>query len=71
MAAEHRRISIGFQGGQVLSLRVSETELKGLYDALGEGGWHEITSEDGPIRVYLGQIVYVGAESSEPHVGFG
>jgi hypothetical protein len=71
MSIEHRRISIGFQGGQVIALRVSEKELKDLYGALGEGGWHEIHSEEGPVRVYLGQIVYVGAESSEPHVGFG
>jgi hypothetical protein len=71
MAIEHRRISIGFQGGQVLALRVSEEALRILYDSLGEGGWHEIDSEDGPIRVALGQIVYVGAESSDPHVGFG
>jgi hypothetical protein len=71
MAIEHRRISIGFQGGQVLALRVSEEALRTLYDSLGEGGWHEIDSEDGPIRVALGQIVYVGAESSDPHVGFG
>lgn len=66
-----RRISIGFQGGQVLALRVSEKELKGLNAALGDGGWHEVESEDGPVRVYLGQIVYISAESDEPHVGFG
>ena len=29
-----RRISIGFQGGQVLALRVNDEELKGLYKAL-------------------------------------
>ena len=47
MPAGTRRISIGFQGGQVLALRVADEQLKGLYDALGGGGWHEVESEDG------------------------
>jgi hypothetical protein len=71
MASSARRISIGFQGGQVLALRVTDKELDGLYAALGEGGWHELQSDDGPVRVYLGQVVYVSAESDELHVGFG
>jgi hypothetical protein len=66
-----RRISIGFQAGQVLALRVSEEELKGLHAALGEGGWHELQSEDGPVRLYLGQVVYVRAEDEDQRVGFG
>ena len=27
--------------------------------------------EDGPVRVDLGQVVYVSADSTEPRVGFG
>jgi len=68
---ESRRISIGFRGGQTLALRISEDERKALEKALGGDGWHEIASEDGPVRLDLGQIVYVSADSSEPHVGFG
>jgi hypothetical protein len=71
MAASARRISIGFQGGQVLALRVTDKELKDLYDALGDGGWHEVQTEDGPVRVYVGQVVYISAESDELRVGFG
>lgn len=71
MAAGLRRITVGFQGGQVLALRVSEDELKALETALVDGGWHEVKGEDGPVRVYLGQVVYLSAESPEPHVGFG
>ena len=67
----HRRISIGFQGGQVLALRVTEEELKGLYKALADGGWHELGSDEGPVRLYLGQVVYVRAEDQDSHVGFG
>jgi hypothetical protein len=66
-----RKISVGFQGGQVLALRVSEEQLKSLYKALGGSGWHDLESEDGPVRVDLTQIVYVRAESDESRVGFG
>jgi len=66
-----RRITIGFQGGQVLAMRVSDEQLKGLEKALETGGWHEVKGEDGPVRLYLGQVVYLSAESAEPHVGFG
>ena len=71
MAPRSRRISLGFQGGQVLALRVNEDELKALEKALEGGGWHEVKGEDGPVRLYLGQVVYLSAESAEPHVGFG
>ena len=70
MTATGRRISIGFQGGQVLGLRVSDEQLKALQKALGAQGWHEIDSEEGPVRLDLAQIVYVRAESDELRVGF-
>lgn len=69
--ASLRRISVGFQGGQVLALRVGEDQLKALHDALPAGGWHELISEDGPVRLYLGQVVYVRAEDEDTRVGFG
>jgi hypothetical protein len=66
-----RRVTLGFQGGQVLALRVSEQQLADLNKALGGIGWHDLESEDGPVRVDLGQVVYVSSDSSEPRVGFG
>jgi hypothetical protein len=66
-----RHISVGFQGGQVLALRVPEAQLKALYKALDDGGWHELESEDGRVRLYLGQVVYVRAEDQDSRVGFG
>jgi hypothetical protein len=71
VSASLRRISVGFQGGQVLALRLTDKELTRLHGALGEGGWHEVQAEEGPVRIYLGQVVYVSADSDEPHVGFG
>jgi hypothetical protein len=70
MANTGRRISIGFQGGQVLGLRVSDEQLALLKSELVKGGWHEIESEEGPVRLELAQVVYVRAESDELRVGF-
>jgi hypothetical protein len=71
MTSNARQISIGFHGGQVLALRVSDEALKSLYKALEGGGWHDLESEDGPVRLYLGQVVYVRAEDGDQRVGFG
>jgi len=72
MASTGRRISIGFQGGQVLSVRVSDEQLALLNKELVEGqGWHDLDSEEGPVRLDLAQVVYVRAETEELRVGFG
>ena len=47
-----RRAAIGFQGGQVLSLRVSDEGLKDLRTALNNGGgWREVEAADGAVAV--------------------
>ncbi|HEY7934177.1 MAG TPA: hypothetical protein VID48_10165 [Solirubrobacteraceae bacterium] len=71
MALAARRISVGFQGGQVLALRVSDEQLQTLQKSLGSSGWHELDTEDGPVRMDLTQVVYVRSESDDQRVGFG
>jgi hypothetical protein len=68
-----RRVAIGFQGGQVLALRVLDDQLVALREALVvEGaGWHDLDSDEGPVRLDLSQVVYVRSESDELRVGFG
>jgi hypothetical protein len=66
-----RRVSVGFQGGQVLALRVSDEQLETLHKSLGAGGWHELQTEDGPVRLDLAQVVYVRSEEDDQRVGFG
>lgn len=69
--AASRRVSVGFQGGQVLALRVSGEQLEALYKSLGGDGWHELQTEDGPVRLDLAQVVYVRSEEDDQRVGFG
>jgi hypothetical protein len=68
-----RRAAIGFQGGQVLSLRISEQELTDLRKALSsstENGWREVEAADGAVVLDLSQVVYLRVESDEHRVGF-
>jgi hypothetical protein len=66
-----QKISIGFNGGQVLSARVAPAELSRLRDALGSDAWHELTADDGTVALHLGRVVYVLVEHEEHRVGFG
>jgi hypothetical protein len=67
-----RRAAIGFQGGQVLSLRLADEMLRTLQQVLREGRerWHEVEAADGAVLVDLGQVVYLRVESDEHRVGF-
>jgi hypothetical protein len=72
MADPSRRAAVGFQGGQVLSLRLSDSQLKELRSVLREGRerWHEVEAADGAVLVDVGQVVYLRVESDEHRVGF-
>ncbi len=67
-----RRSSVGFQGGAVLSLRVSQEALDALRQALRDGSerWHEVDAADGAVMLDLGQVAYLRTESDEQRVGF-
>jgi hypothetical protein len=69
--ALRRDVSIGFSGGQVLAVRADEESLRALTDGLGGQGWHEMTLEDGAVRVRLDDVVYVRVDAAEHRVGFG
>ena len=67
-----RRTALGFQGGQVLSLRLSEEALNNLRNTLKEGRerWVEVEASDGAVLVDIGQLVYLRVESDEQRIGF-
>jgi hypothetical protein len=66
-----QRISIGFQASPPLALRVSDDELGRLEGALGGAGWHELTAEDGKVKLNLEHVLWLRTESDEQRVGFG
>jgi len=68
--AEAQRVEIGFEGGQVVSVRLTDDELKDLRKAVEKGGWHDIHTEDGVLALYLGRVVFLRIDSGEGRVGF-
>ena len=69
----HLKVSIGFAGGLVLSLRASAEAVDALGSVLATGTrvWHEVAAEDGVVRLDTGQVAYLRVDSDEPRVGFG
>jgi hypothetical protein len=66
-----QRVSIGFSSPQVLAVRMDDDALDALLQALKAGDWHDLTVDDGTIRLNLGEVVYVRTERDAHHVGFG
>jgi hypothetical protein len=68
-----RRAALGFTGGgQVLSLRLTDSELEKVRKALQakQDGWFEVEATDGAVLVDLSQVAYLRVESGEHRVGF-
>ena len=66
-----QRVSIGFSSPQVLSVRMEDVALDGLLQSLKAGDWHDLTVDDGTIRLNLSQVLYVRTTRDEHRVGFG
>ncbi len=66
-----QKISIGFDGGQVLSARVQPGQLTELRKALGTDAWWDLTAEDGTIALNLKRVLYVLVDHEDHRVGFG
>ncbi len=65
------RAEIGFEGGQVLPVRLDDDQLKGLRDGLSSGsGWFEVSNEEGTVAIDLGKVIFVRTASSDQKIGF-
>jgi hypothetical protein len=73
MAQQSARTDIGFQGGQVLSLRTADDAYEKLMAALADDGasrWHALELDDELLQLDLAQVVYVRRETGNRAVGF-
>ena len=68
--ADLKKVEIGFEGGQVIPVRLSGDELKDLRKQVEKGGWHDVETEDGVLALYLGKIAFLRIDSGEHRVGF-
>ena len=73
MAETPRRIDIGFQGGQVLPVRVSQDVFESFRKALSDSGserWFDLKTQDSDVHIDLSQVVYARLDTEEHRVGF-
>jgi hypothetical protein len=68
--ADAQRVEIGFEGGQVVSVRLADSELADLRKKVEKGGWHDLKTEDGRLAVYLDKVAFLRIDSGEHRVGF-
>jgi hypothetical protein len=68
--ADAQRVEIGFEGGQVISVRLRDESLKELRRQLEKGGWHDVDTDDGVLALYLGRVAFIRIDSGEHRVGF-
>lgn len=67
-----QRVTIGLAGSaQVLAVRIEDENLDKLLQAVSSDDWHDLTVEDGTIRLNLSQVLYVRTTRDEHRVGFG
>jgi hypothetical protein len=67
-----QRVTIGFDNGtESLGVRIEDDALDSLLQAVAGGEWHDLTVDDGTIRLNLSQVVYVRTSRDEHRVGFG
>jgi hypothetical protein len=69
--ADAQKVEIGFEGGQVVAVRLSDDELKDLRKQVEKGGWHDVKTEDGVLSVYVGKVAFLRIDSGAHSVGFG
>ena len=68
-----RRLDVGFQGGQVLAVRIEVEAYDALVKALADDRserWHQLDTDDSQMQIDLSQVVYVQRESGDQKVGF-
>ena len=67
-----QKVTIGFTGAAgMLAVRLEDDALDELLKAVTDGEWHDLTVDDGTIRLNLSQVVYVRTARDEHKVGFG
>ena len=71
MADEQTKVEIGFGIGQVLSVKLTEGELKDLRKAVESGtGWFDLTTQDGTVALNLATVVFIRVDSNVHAIGF-
>jgi len=65
------QVSIGFHASPPLGVRVEQSDLDALLNAVGGEGWHDLSTSDGSVKLNLEHVLWVRTENQERGVGFG
>jgi len=69
--ARTKRVEIGFGGGQIAAVRLSDEQLSQLREGLSkDASWVELSSEDGELALDLRKVVFVKVEGGPASIGF-
>jgi hypothetical protein len=65
------KVEIGFEGGQVVPLRLDDDALEGLRSAISErASIHELEYEEGSLIVDVGKVIFLRVTNNAAKVGF-
>jgi hypothetical protein len=65
------RVEVGFSGGQVVAVRLSDDKVKDLRKALDKAdGWFDLETEDGEVALDLREVVFLRGAPGEHRIGF-
>jgi hypothetical protein len=66
------RVSIGFSGGQVVEVKLDDSQLRDLRKALEKGdGWLDLDADEGMVAIDLSQVVFLRSATTPQRIGFG
>jgi hypothetical protein len=65
------KVSIGFQGGGGLSVRIEDEVLASLRDALKSGDqWVDLETADGKVALKASEVIFVSTDAGQHKIGF-
>jgi hypothetical protein len=71
MASDAKRIEVGFDGGQVVSVRLDEDGFGALRQAVERNdGWYDLVTEEGTFALDLGKVAFVRGAGGSHSIGF-
>lgn len=71
MADEQTKVEIGFGIGQVLSVKLTESELAELRKAVEAGkGWYDMRTSEGSVALNVATVVFVRVNDATHSIGF-
>ncbi len=72
MASEQTKVEIGLGIGQVVSVKLTESELSDLRKAVeSDNRWYDVKTADGTVAINLATVVFIRVDDASHSIGFG